>query len=87
MNPKGQGPCSYLLWFDGLYYQTKSFQDQDGNIYFEFERTKFWLFKKRIVLRKNLLEKVQLSTEEKGRLHEIYIPKLLKKIERFSYGS
>jgi hypothetical protein len=68
--------ASYLLWFDGLYYQTKSFQDQDGNVYLEFEKTKLWLFKRKIVLRKDWLQKIeQPLPQEKGYL-EIYVPKL-----------
>jgi hypothetical protein len=74
---KEQGSRSYLLWFDGLYYQTKSFQDQDGNIYLEFERTKFWFLKRRIVLRKDLLQKMQQPLLQEMGYLEIYLPKLL----------
>jgi hypothetical protein len=42
----------------------------------EFEKTKLWLFKRKIVLRKDWLQKIeQPLPQEKGYL-EIYVPKL-----------
>jgi hypothetical protein len=62
---------SFLNWFGKLYRQIESFQDQNGNIYLVFERSRFKFFKERIVLRRDWLEGKIL-----GHLGTIYVPKL-----------
>jgi hypothetical protein len=67
--------ASLLDWFGKIYRQTGSFKDQDGNVYLIFERSRFWFFKERIVLRTDWLE--VKKTAGKGPYEQlIYVPKL-----------
>jgi hypothetical protein len=60
-----------------LYRQIGSFQDQDGNVYLVFERRRFKLFRERVILRRELLEKKE--SELLGSI--LYVPKLKNKLK------